>query len=204
MNNKAIDAKHATDTRSRLLEAATELFAKQGYDATSTREIAAIAGCNISLISHYFGGKQGLLREILSDWFDIEERELRSLIETDTSPAELIPGFIDIFFDLAYQHRYVMRIIQREMANTENPTAEYTRGRIDTNFGMIVELIGRSSGMSRYGVPPRTLANMLMGMILFCLDGDEITDRRSGEGAKRFIKSCFSQMAAGDESRPAG
>jgi AcrR family transcriptional regulator len=48
-----------------LISAATSLFARRGYEATTTREIAARAGCAEGLIHRYFGGKSGLLSEIV-------------------------------------------------------------------------------------------------------------------------------------------
>jgi AcrR family transcriptional regulator len=48
-----------------LISAATRLFARRGYEATTTREISARAGCAEGLIHRYFGGKSGLLSEII-------------------------------------------------------------------------------------------------------------------------------------------
>jgi AcrR family transcriptional regulator len=48
-----------------LVSAATTLFARRGYEATTTREIAARAGCAEGLIHRYFGGKSGLLFNIV-------------------------------------------------------------------------------------------------------------------------------------------
>jgi TetR/AcrR family transcriptional regulator, regulator of cefoperazone and chloramphenicol sensitivity len=48
-----------------LLSAAKKLFAERGYDATTTREIAATAGCAEGLIHRYFNGKAGLLLALL-------------------------------------------------------------------------------------------------------------------------------------------
>lgn len=50
--------------RERLLEAALQLFAGQGYARTSTREIAEAAGANVAAISYYFGDKEGLYRAV--------------------------------------------------------------------------------------------------------------------------------------------
>ncbi len=47
-------------TRSALVRAALDLFGDKGYEATSTREIAAAAGANIAAIAYHFGGKDGL------------------------------------------------------------------------------------------------------------------------------------------------
>lgn len=48
-----------------LLEAAKCVFAKHGYDAATTKEIALKAKVNEALIQRYFGGKAGLLEAIL-------------------------------------------------------------------------------------------------------------------------------------------
>ena len=47
-------------TRDALVRAALKLFGRQGFDGTSTREIAAEAKANIGSIAYHFGGKEGL------------------------------------------------------------------------------------------------------------------------------------------------
>lgn len=53
------------NTEHKIMQAATELFAKNGFDGTSTREICKLAEVNISLISYYFGGKKELYKKII-------------------------------------------------------------------------------------------------------------------------------------------
>lgn len=191
MNDIPVNSK-MTDTKARLIDSATQLFAKQGFDGTSTREIAAQAGCNISLINHYFGGKHGLMQAIVSDCFDAEEQQLKSLLAGEVVSEEPISRFVDFFFDLFYRNPQVMRIIQREMVNQENPTADYARGRIKSNLDMMAELIRRSPNIKCSDVSPHILADMLVGMILFCLlDRDNLRDREALQSIKHFIKSCF-------------
>lgn len=50
----------AEQTRLALVRAGLKLFGRQGFEATSTREIAAAAGANIGSIAYHFGGKDGL------------------------------------------------------------------------------------------------------------------------------------------------
>ena len=52
-------------TRMALLEAALVLFGERGFEGTSTRDIAGLAGCNQGLISFHFGGKEGLFGAIV-------------------------------------------------------------------------------------------------------------------------------------------
>ena len=47
------------------MNAAKKLFAQRGYDATTTREIAAHAGCAEGLIHRYFKGKAGLFLALI-------------------------------------------------------------------------------------------------------------------------------------------
>ena len=51
-------------TESAILEAAWHRFAGSGPDGTSVREVANDAGCNHSLITRYFGSKEGLVAAV--------------------------------------------------------------------------------------------------------------------------------------------
>ncbi|HNW25335.1 MAG TPA: CerR family C-terminal domain-containing protein [Candidatus Gastranaerophilaceae bacterium] len=53
-------------TKRKILDSATELFAKKGFDGISTRDICKAAGVNISMISYYFGGKEELYSKVVS------------------------------------------------------------------------------------------------------------------------------------------
>ena len=47
-------------TRSALINAATEVFARSGFEAVGTRDIAAAAAVHPALIGYHFGSKEGL------------------------------------------------------------------------------------------------------------------------------------------------
>ena len=51
-------------TRQALLDAATEIFGRDGFHAASSRKIASAAGVNQALISYHFGGKLGLYHAV--------------------------------------------------------------------------------------------------------------------------------------------
>lgn len=52
-------------TRARILDAASELFARSGFNAVSLRQIAARAGITHAGLLHHFPGKDALLLEVL-------------------------------------------------------------------------------------------------------------------------------------------
>ncbi len=55
------------ETRARLLAVAKALFSEHGYDDVSVTEIGREAGVSHSMINVYFGGKPGLLYEIVRE-----------------------------------------------------------------------------------------------------------------------------------------
>ena len=64
--------RQAAARREQILKTALKLFAAQGFDATSTRQIAREVGIAEGLIFHYFPTKASLLAAILED--RVEER----------------------------------------------------------------------------------------------------------------------------------
>lgn len=53
----------------RILLAAKKLFAKQGFDGTSVRQICEEAGANVALVSYYFGGKEKVFYALFENFF---------------------------------------------------------------------------------------------------------------------------------------
>ncbi len=73
------------DAFERIVEASAELFAENAFHSVGVREIANKANVNISMISYYFGGKAGILIEILNRFFDMQLNTLKnSIVDIDT------------------------------------------------------------------------------------------------------------------------
>ncbi|MBV8050104.1 MAG: TetR/AcrR family transcriptional regulator [Acidobacteriaceae bacterium] len=73
------------------MQSALKLFATRGYEATTTREIAAGAGCAEGLIHRYFNGKAGLLTTLIDHHFSTEVADLgRELQPGRDLPTEFI------------------------------------------------------------------------------------------------------------------
>lgn len=67
--------------RRQILETALRLFARQGFDGTSTRQIAQEAGIAEGLIFHYFPNKEHLLTAMLETQHSYRG-ELRGLLDS--------------------------------------------------------------------------------------------------------------------------
>jgi len=85
-----------------LLKAGLELFATEGYTATSTNKIAARAGVSEGLIFRHFSNKEGLVNAI----FEQGEERFRKLyadILSESDPRRVLQKTIDMTFDVGEQ-----------------------------------------------------------------------------------------------------
>jgi AcrR family transcriptional regulator len=71
------------NTRERILAAALEVFAEQGFDGARTRDIAERAGANLGLLTYYFGAKSKLWQAAVASAF----RELQDELADAVVPA---------------------------------------------------------------------------------------------------------------------
>ena len=76
-------------TRQALLDAALAEFAEHGRAGARTSAIAARAGVNKQLISHHFGGKDGLYRALVERWLEEEQ----GFAAADTPLAEVLAAY---------------------------------------------------------------------------------------------------------------
>src|SRR5262249_15783432 len=78
----------APQRRDQLIEVATRLFAKSGYDATTTADIAKAAGVTEPILYRHFESKQELFVAIVRDVSGITMKGWNDLIAGVSDPAE--------------------------------------------------------------------------------------------------------------------
>ena len=76
------------ETWNAILEAAAALFDAQGYEQTTTHQIAAQAGVSVGALYRYFDGKQTVLQEL----YRRESSALRERAMAEFSIADLVSG----------------------------------------------------------------------------------------------------------------
>lgn len=77
-----------TDTKTRILEAATKLFARKGYDGTTTKDLAKSAKVAEGTLFRHFANKKAILIEVATaGWIEILTDLLTELSEIDNYNA---------------------------------------------------------------------------------------------------------------------
>src|SRR5258706_5136228 len=155
-------------TRERLIEAASCLFSDQGYAATGTRAIAARAACNVALISHYFGSKEGLLREVIVRGISTAGDELRSLLAARLPAEERLDRLIDYMIDHFHRCSQGLQILMSQLSQAQSPLFAAIQPKIGENVDPFSSILEEARAEGCLGdVEPRTAAVLLMGMLQY-------------------------------------
>ncbi len=84
-------------TRTRILQTAGELFARDGYAATPNKAIAAHAGVDLASINYHFGSRAGLYQAVLIEAHHrmMDANTLQRLAQSTLPPEEKLYRLID-------------------------------------------------------------------------------------------------------------
>ena len=80
--------KKKKDPKQRILDSAIALFAQKGYSAVGVREISTEANVNIAMISYYFDGKVGILKEIIESFHNKYLQIIEDAYDESNPPEE--------------------------------------------------------------------------------------------------------------------
>src|ERR1700760_2348443 len=84
-------------SRAALIDAAAQLFRRQGYAATGVNQILESADVKAGSLYHHFpDGKQELAAAVVDIVGGDIERRLRSFLDSDVPVADVVAGFIDV------------------------------------------------------------------------------------------------------------
>lgn len=117
------------NSKQRILETATKLFAQKGFDGTSIREICRIANVNICMISYYWGGKKELYQGIIDDLIEKQTEFAGSYIDLNKDISELtkkeqidtllfiLDKFVDFFYSQISKYLMIILLKEQQSAN---------------------------------------------------------------------------------------
>jgi AcrR family transcriptional regulator len=84
------------DKQLQIIETAEGLFADKGFEGTSVRDIAEVAGINVAMISYYFGSKEKLMEALFELKIEKIKIRLESLLKDEIlTPFQKVNIMID-------------------------------------------------------------------------------------------------------------
>ncbi len=156
-------------TRAAILDAAEELFARQGLRATTIKQIAARAGINSALLYYYFADKETLYREVLRRLVDtLVTRASAMLLEADT-PEDGVREVVRHQAAFLLAHPLAPRLIVRELVEHGGRHAEGLVPILAAPFARLCEVIerGQREGCFRRDLEPRFAALSAVAQVAY-------------------------------------
>ncbi|WP_277347783.1 TetR/AcrR family transcriptional regulator [Streptomyces sp. Z423-1] len=100
--------------RRELLRTAAEVFAEQGYNATTVRTIADHAGMLAGSLYYHFDSKESMLEEILRTFLDELWDGYDAVLDAGLGPRERLEALVTESFREIDRHRAAVAIYQKE------------------------------------------------------------------------------------------
>ena len=156
------------ETRWRLLQAATEVFAEVGYHAATTREICKRAEVNLASIHYYYGDKAELYREVFRLPFLDECNTFVTLDINEVTLQQALQAFYGWFFPSVAEEdpmaKLFMRLHAREAAEPSGVLGDAMIQAYRPNHEKMQALLCRELGLKKVDAEVDRLTFALVGM----------------------------------------
>ena len=160
-------AEDAADLRDQILDEAEARFARQGYAATSLREIADTVDVNPAMVHYYFGSKQDLLRQVMERVLEPLGEALAGMKASGmTSPDDIVR----LLSGVGRRPPNLPLLMMREVMLPGGVMQEYFLERLAPRLGGALPGIFRkeqAEGRLPPDLDPGILALLMMGLSLF-------------------------------------
>ena len=188
------------NSRERLLETATELFAEKGYAGASVREIVEKAGVSKPVLYYYFKSKEGLFYAIL-DWAaEVQQEILNEIFETR---GQVLDRFIFLYRRIQegiqqYKSLYIMihgLVYGPPEGVPDYDFAGFQRCMLDAVKRIYSE--GVASGEIR-NVDADEVAFLVLGLIDYSLNMDMVLpEMADSKRPERLLRLAFKGLSRG-------
>ena len=165
-------------TRSRLLEAAREIFSQCGFQGATVREICRRADANVAAVNYHFGSKDGLLAEALN--FSALKTLQSANIAANTCPEMRLRLFIRDFMLLLLDDDNASqqcRMMARELADPSPALDKIVREAIAPLHEFLGKLVGEIVGDRVDEIEQRRSVYSLFGQCLFYRNSHPVLQR---------------------------
>lgn len=200
-------------TKSRILDAAEQLFAERGFAETSLRTITTRAKVNLASVNYHFGSKKSLIQAVfdrfLQDFTKELSLELMTLEQLDANQLEaekLLNALIQPLLSLNSRRTNAISIFMRLLGRAYAETQGHLRRYVTDKYGHVLV---RFTHLFQKGYPNLTIDQIfwrlhyMLGSLIFTLGGSEAlrqisqADFNRDLGVEDVIKEMVPFLAAG-------
>jgi AcrR family transcriptional regulator len=186
-----------------ILDAATALFARNGYETTGMRELAAAVGMSPPAIYHYFASKEALMDALIEDSVRGPQGGIRRLPAGASLREVLFSAGAGFMAAMATpEARQRLEVVFLAAHQRAEWAERYLSGLSDPTESGLAEAISKAMPDAARGrVQPRWVAKQLIGALLSFVLHEEILRRPDVSDASRddYLRQVADIIAAGVE-----
>jgi AcrR family transcriptional regulator len=196
------------ETRRKLIEAAGEIFAKQGLEGATIQAITKRAGTSLAAVNYHFNGKANLYSQVITEANHITTDLLRHLpIEKGKTPQQQLHNYVASMLKLMINgdHTYWhCTLLNREVQNPIRITQKQLKELAQVAHGSLGKLIVRIVGRSINDKELILCTNCIIGLCKYFVDHQDFhanifpqmpTPRKNCKALTDYItRFCFSAI----------
>lgn len=186
--------------RQQLIDATIESVAQKGLLATTINSISKNAGMSSGIISHYFGGKQGLIEATVRYLLSNLKNDLISKVDENTTATQRLMFIVESNFALVQQRKDTTRtwlsfwaqsMHDKELHRLQNVNSKRLQSNLTVSFKQLMPL-------SQATLAAELTAAMIDGLWLRAVlsQSDENQFKHSESLAKNYVHSLIKQYGA--------
>lgn len=198
------------EARRRIIErAAGELFAKDGYQGTSIKEIARRSAVTVPVVYDHFASKRDLHRHLLERHY----AELRALwseqLAGEDPPERRIPRAIEAWFAYVESHPYAWRMLFQDTSGDPEVRADH-EAVVARSRELVMPLFQREAGSENIAgadsvaleMAWEVMRGVLQGLALWWYDRRAVPRERVVATAVNALWLGFERVRAGETWQP--
>lgn len=209
----------APPTKDRILDVAEQLFAENGFGATSMRAITNEAGVNLAAVNYHFGSKDGLVQAIFSRRLipmnEERLRRLRALEQERGRPIplnELVHAFIGPALELSRDVRGGGARFIRLLGRSYTEPSDSLQDAVRAMYQEVIDRFKPAFAAALPGLDREELywrLHFLVGTLAYCMAGSDMmrliaTSRLSEDSRHELLMQRLTAfLTAGLQAPPA-
>jgi len=153
--------------REKILRAAIDVFATEGYFSARMTDVAKRAGVADGTLYLYFEGKEHLLLSIFDDVLGRFIRRLEEEIEQLDNPYDKLRVMVRLHLETLGRDRALAHVLQIETRHSRRFMSVFTRGKLGEYLNLLRGIIeeGQESGAFRNDINSGLATNVVFGAV---------------------------------------
>jgi TetR/AcrR family transcriptional regulator, fatty acid metabolism regulator protein len=154
-------------TKTRIIKAATKLFAEQGYQKATIAEISKLAGLSEAALYEYFQGKEDLLLTIPEVWVNEAIDEVEEQIFGIKGSFNKLRKFLWWYLRYIEKEPLTAKVVFLSLKTNANFVSTPVYPKVKTFYSVLVKIFeeGRDSGEMKPDLNPYIARSIFLGTI---------------------------------------